>query len=107
MGLNPSLGCSPQGHQAYPGAPTPAFKRSQQLRSLTKKLGLSAQYFLISISTLLACSGQARLRPTSGGACYYQARVTYHAYTQVTRTDRLEPVADLHHSDEWLHLAQV
>lgn len=47
------------------------------------------------------------LRHISEGACYYQARIAYYAYTQVTRTDRLVTVADLHHPVERLRLTKA
>ncbi len=77
-----------------------------RLRSLTRKLGISPQYFLISISTPHASSSQASLRAISRGACYLQVRIAYYAYSQVTRADRLTSVSDFDPPVGGLHLAQ-
>ena len=62
------------------------------LRSLTRKLQVSKQYFLISISTQQFISNQANLRVTLDGARYHQVRMAYYPYTQVIRAVGLTTV---------------
>lgn len=54
----------------------------------------------------MPASGQANLRVSSKGARYLHVRIAYYVYSQVTRTDKLEPVEHLHHPDGWLHAAK-
>lgn len=55
---------------------------------------------LISISTLISISDEAGLRAISEGTCYYQTRLTFHSYSQVTRrlyTDDCGPPCGFRH----------
>ncbi len=56
---------------------------------------------------LASASGAAYLRITSGGTRYRQARMNYHPYTQVTRSDRPESVASLHQPEGRLRFTRA
>ena len=85
MGLNPSLGCSPSGREAYPTRPYSPLLRRLQIGSLTRKPAISRRYSLISISTPQSASAGASLRASSEGACYHQIRMAFYFYSHVTQ----------------------
>lgn len=58
-------------------------------------------------STPQSISIKVILGDASGGTRYRDARLDFHPYTEVTKTDILEFVAVLHQSLDWLQPASV
>ena len=67
-----------------PCALTTLSLRLLHVRSLTTSRGLSAPKPVISRSTAQDASSEIWLRPVSAGTSYFQSRLDFHPYTQVT-----------------------